>query len=154
MKLLVAGSRGINPELQLFDAALELLGWRLDAITAFVSGLCPNSPDMLPFRYVNFYDLDINIETYPADWSKGRWAGIARNRTMAEVCDAGIVFWDSHSKGSDNMIKNLQREDKPYVEVLYQRIVKTPRGRPRTVTKHKPPEYYYKYQKMRPNGAI
>lgn len=157
MKVLIAGTRGIEPTFEQLGAGLELLGIRVDGVSAFVSGLCPNSPDMLPHRFVAFYNYNIPIEEYPADWTLGRWAGVARNKTMAEVADVGIVFWNRKSKGSENMLGHLLGK-KPVVEVVYSQELltkKKPRVRNGINYRRKVQEYAFKYRGMvlhKPNG--
>lgn len=130
MKVLVAGTRKLEPTFEQLGAALEMLAIRVDQVSAFVSGLCPNSPDMLPFRFTEFYNYNIPIEPYPADWTKGRWAGLARNKVMADVADVGIVFWNRKSHGSQHMLSLLEGR-KPVVEVYYQESRQKGPGRPR-----------------------
>ncbi len=69
------------------------------------------------------------VERYPADWNNleakpcyikvnnmGRrynaMAGQNRNKQMAEICDAAIIFWDGKSKGTKNMIDLIRLHNK------------------------------------------
>ena len=53
-------------------------------------------------------------ERHPADWNKnGKSAGYIRNEQMAEVADALVAFWDGKSRGTANMIDNMNRLRKP-----------------------------------------
>ena len=59
------------------------------------------------------------LETYPADWSRGRMAGPLRNEKMARVADALIAFWDGKSKGTRNMIDRATMKGIPVRIVRY-----------------------------------
>ena len=49
-----------------------------------------------------------------ADWDQyGKAAGPRRNRKMAEYADAAIVVWDGLSRGSANMIAEMNKRGKP-----------------------------------------
>ena len=51
-----------------------------------------------------------NVKLFPADWdTHGKFAGIKRNREMAEYADALICFWDGKSRGSKNMIEEAEK---------------------------------------------
>jgi hypothetical protein len=56
----------------------------------------------------------IPVKSFPADWDTyGKGAGPIRNREMAEYAEGLIVFiWDS-SRGSANMLQQMQDLDKP-----------------------------------------
>ena len=54
------------------------------------------------------------IERYPADWKKySKSAGPRRNKTMAEISDFVICFWDGQSKGTKSMIEYAKKYKKP-----------------------------------------
>lgn len=54
------------------------------------------------------------VERYPADWARyGKGAGLRRNKTMAEVCDLVICFWDGKSRGTKSMIEYARKCGKP-----------------------------------------
>lgn len=52
----------------------------------------------------------ITLETYPADWSKGKTAGFQRNAIMAEKADALIAIWDGESRGTFDMITQMCKQ--------------------------------------------
>lgn len=57
---------------------------------------------------------------FPADWEQyGKAAGHIRNRQMAQAGDILIAIWDGKSKGTKNMIQEMERLGKP----VYLRIV-------------------------------
>jgi hypothetical protein len=63
-----------------------------------------NGPDKMGIRYAQ--ELNIEYRIMKADWNKyGKSAGYVRNREMAKIAKACIVFWDTKSKGTENMIK-------------------------------------------------
>jgi len=54
------------------------------------------------------------VKKFPADWDKhGKSAGYIRNKEMAEYADELLAIWDGHSKGTLNMITEMQKLDKP-----------------------------------------
>ena len=55
-----------------------------------------------------------NIERYLPDWDKyGRSAGVRRNKTMVEVSDYVICFWDGLSRGTKSTIDYARQLKKP-----------------------------------------
>lgn len=112
MKILVAGSRSINPQTIIFTFTNLLNTF---SISEFVTG-CAKGPDRLPWEYNYAFSLNVPIKEFPADWNKyGKRAGPIRNAEMAEYCDAAIILWDGKSKGTKNMIDNMNRVNKPYI---------------------------------------
>lgn len=68
--------------------------------------------DAMGERYAKEYGYQ--IERYPAQWEKyGKSAGPKRNRTMAEIGDYVICFWDGKSRGTRSMIKFAVENGKP-----------------------------------------
>lgn len=68
------------------------------------------------------YALENNIHLLrlPANWTKfGKSAGFKRNVQMAEIATEGVIFWDGKSRGSQNMIYQLSRLNKPKTIVYY-----------------------------------
>ena len=60
------------------------------------------------------------IETFPAAWERyGRAAGPIRNKTMVDICDAVICFWDGKSKGTASLIRLAKKAKKPlYIKMI------------------------------------
>jgi hypothetical protein len=51
-----------------------------------------------------------DVKSFPADWSKGRAAGIVRNESMLdEKPDLVLAFWDGSSKGTLHTITSAKR---------------------------------------------
>lgn len=57
---------------------------------------------------------NLPVKDFPADWDKnGKAAGPIRNGEMADYADGLIVFiWDG-SRGSQNMLEQMQNRNKP-----------------------------------------
>lgn len=108
MKLVMAGSRSVTSEQ--FNLAL------CELVTAnefqwpdeVVCGMCPKGADKWAVQWANAWKIP--VKPYYADWdAHGKSAGPKRNREMAVYGDALIVFWDGKSRGSKNMIEEMER---------------------------------------------
>lgn len=67
------------------------------------------------------YSKGYSVKRFPADWEKhGKAAGAIRNAEMADYCDAAIIFWDQKSKGTKNIIEQMEKRDKPYRLIKYE----------------------------------
>ena len=75
-------------------------------ITRIVSGGARGA-DSLAERYAQ--ENDIPILVLKPDWSKGRGAGLARNKDIVEQSDFVLAFWDGESKGTKNTISRTKR---------------------------------------------
>lgn len=109
MKVIIAGSRHMPDELfHLISKAVFASGFD---ITEVVSG-CAKGADRLGERWAR--EKLVPCTRFPADWSKhGKAAGPIRNGQMKNYADAAIVFiWDN-SRGSANMISQMQKANKP-----------------------------------------
>jgi len=106
MKVVIAGSRIIS-DYNLVEIAVIHSGFKISEV---VSGTARGA-DRLGEQYALRHSLP--IRRFPADWSKGRSAGMQRNRQMAEYADAVIVLWDGKSPGSANMIRTAMALNKP-----------------------------------------
>jgi hypothetical protein len=99
MKVIIAGSRGINDYAKLCDA-IKRSGFSIHRV---ISGMAPGV-DTLAIRFAAEHGLP--CDAFPADWKKwGRSAGYRRNRQMAEHADALIALWDGTSPGTRHMIE-------------------------------------------------
>jgi hypothetical protein len=108
MKVIIAGSRHIIDRIGLVKA-INQSGFK---ITEVVSGKALGV-DKLGEAWARAND--IAIKEFPADWTKhGNAAGPIRNSEMSKYADGAIILWDSKSKGTLNMIKNMVKQDKPY----------------------------------------
>ena len=104
MKVIIAGSRGITDEQQIFSAikASEF------EITEVVSGGA-DGVDKFGEKYANRYDIPLKI--FLPDWKKKKAsAGIIRNSEMAKYAEALIAVWDGKSRGTKNMIETASKK--------------------------------------------
>lgn len=113
MKVIIAGSREVEDEILVFEA-YQLAKF---VATEVVSGGC-RGVDAAGEQFAT--DFNIPIKVFPADWIKyGKGAGPMRNRQMAKYADALIAIWDGKSRGTKNMIDEMNRLGKPvYVHLL------------------------------------
>jgi hypothetical protein len=113
MKVIIAGSRDFADHRH-FDYSLANCGL---TITEVVCGEC-RGPDLMGKAWAN--QRGIPVKSFPADWSQhGRAAGPKRNAAMADYADAAVVFWDGTSRGTANMIGEMQRRGKRCIVVRY-----------------------------------
>lgn len=80
-----------------------------------ISGGAPGT-DTMAKRYANEHGFFFS--EYHANWSIGKKAGPMRNKQMAENCNAALLFWDSKSSGTKNMLGHLNRLSIP-TEIKY-----------------------------------
>jgi len=109
MKLVIAGSRHMSNDMAcLIPEAIEF--YTLEP-TEIVCGMARGA-DLLGKAWAEHQH--IQVKEFPADWEKyGKAAGPIRNKEMALYCDAALVFiWDG-SRGSANMVFNMQQLEKP-----------------------------------------
>lgn len=129
MKLIIAGSRTLNPDMETIHNAITK---RNLSITQVVSGKA-TGVDTAGEAYAKHYG--ISVQCFPADWDdlsvKGAViktnsfgkkynavAGHNRNRKMAEYADALLLIWDGKSTGSANMKAEMLKTGKPVFEVI------------------------------------
>lgn len=109
MKTIIAGCRDFSD----YKLLKEKVDWyRKDhEITEIVSGTASGADQMGEDYAINH---DIPIKEFPADWDKhGKAAGPIRNRQMAEYADCLIAVWDGESRGTKNMIDEMNKLKKP-----------------------------------------
>jgi hypothetical protein len=109
MKVIIAGSRDLDCHL-VVDAL-----WRLcpNVISEVVSGGALGA-DLGGEYWANL--RNIPIKTFRANWSfYGKSAGPKRNGVMADYADYLIAFWDGRSRGTKDMITQMQGRGKPYM---------------------------------------
>ena len=81
-------------------------------LVTIVSGHA-NGADKLGEKFADEFGL--RLQLFPADWSKGKGAGYARNSEMAkfasdEDCNGALVaFWDGESRGTKHMIETAEK---------------------------------------------
>jgi hypothetical protein len=109
MKTIIAGCRDFT-DYNLLEAKVDY--YRKDhAITEVVCGGATGA-DALGENYA--IQNGIPVKGFPADWNKhGKAAGPIRNRQMAEYADVLIAVWDGKSRGTKNMIDEMNKLKKP-----------------------------------------
>ena len=113
MKIIIAGSRGIN-EVDFEDAVKK--SQLLKSATTIISGTAKGA-DQLGEAWAKSQNL--SIERYPADWKKyGKRAGYLRNCEMGQVSDGCLCIWDGTSPGTKLMM-NIARENGLFLEIYY-----------------------------------
>ena len=105
-RVIIAGGRDFDD--------YELLEWYCDCVlrdivddVIIVSGLAGGA-DRLGVRYAKSRGYD--VEGYPYKSEFGRSGGPIRNREMASVADALVLFWNGESRGSANMKVEAERK--------------------------------------------
>jgi hypothetical protein len=103
--LAVIGSRSFNYQ----DRVWEYLDKVLEKTEnlSLVSGACPQGADALAESWAKRRGVPILL--YPADWSKGKGAGFARNQKIVKAADVVVCFWDGTSKGTVDSIERAWR---------------------------------------------
>lgn len=109
MKLIIAGSRDLSPELVYAEIVkLRIANHEIVQATEIVCG-CAAGADTAGEMYADFYGIDI-IKFAP-DWdTHGKAAGPIRNKEMALYADAALIFMKpGGSRGSKNMADHMYR---------------------------------------------
>jgi len=114
MNLAVIGGRNFS-DFELLSKEIDKLREKY-TIEKIISGGAIGA-DMLG----EMYALDHNIPTliFEPDWSKGKGAGIMRNKDIIDASNYVIAFWDGESKGTLNSIKRARSSHKPLIIVRY-----------------------------------
>lgn len=114
MKVIIAGSRHMPFTMYplIGRAAARLQAITQQPITEVVCGEARGA-DTFGKKWA-ICDAGIPVKSFPADWDTyGKGAGPIRNREMADYADGLIVFiWDG-SRGSANMLEQMQNQNKP-----------------------------------------
>ena len=109
-KVVIAGSRNFKDYALLQQKMSNYLQRKLPNVQV-ISGTAKGA-DKLGERFAGKHGLP--LKKYPADWDKyGKRAGYIRNKQMAELADAVVVFWDGKSRGSKLMIDIANNLGKP-----------------------------------------
>lgn len=117
MRICICGSRDFDTEenFRTLERVLENLLMELKIKkqeVEIVSGAASGA-DSLGAAYA--LKNDIELKLFKADWeNQGKSAGFIRNKDMATYSDLFVVFWDTISKGTKNMIDNIKKLDKEY----------------------------------------
>lgn len=115
MKLIIAGSRTVDPTPSEIDAAFDDLLFVVADVTEVVSG-CAEGADKAGenwarLRGISIRKFMINDEDRKAVGPK--LAPKMRNRRMAEYGDAALIWWDGTSGGSADLAIRMAVRDKP-----------------------------------------
>jgi len=118
-KVIIAGSREFDNYDMLKEKCDKILSRKVNEgeEIVIVSGTARGA-DTLGEKYAE--ERGYKIERYPANWDKyGKRAGYLRNKKMAEVSNACIVFLSSkaENKGSKMMI-SIATEEKLLIRVI------------------------------------
>lgn len=118
-KVIIAGSREFDNYDMLKEKCDKILSRKVNKgeEIVIVSGTARGA-DTLGEKYAE--ERGYKIERYPANWDKyGKRAGYLRNKKMAEVSNACIVFLSSkaENKGSKMMI-SIATEEKLLIRVI------------------------------------
>lgn len=117
-RVLVTGSRKWRDRKTLY----EVLGKELVKNGNFilVHGACPTGADDMADQWalwsMLYPGMDIRVEKYPADWSKGKSAGPLRNQQMVDLgADICYAFPTDDSKGTLDCIRRARVAKIPVV---------------------------------------
>lgn len=111
MKLLIAGSRGINVTPNQIRRYISDMGWD---VSELISGGA-NGVDKCGESWAKEHNIPIK-QVIP-DWSIGRQAGILRNKEMVNMADAALIFWDGKSRGTKSTLDFVNRSGIAFVLV-------------------------------------
>jgi hypothetical protein len=116
MRIIVAGSREITDRLLIFDFLDQVSAANKDTpITEVVSGGA-KGVDQIGEDWAR--EHNIPVKQFLAQWNiHGKSAGPIRNKEMAEYADALIAFWDGQSKGTKNMIEQMDKLNKLVIQI-------------------------------------
>lgn len=117
MRLIIAGSRTLFPELDLIEALIHQFQLFQD-VTEVVSGGAIGV-DSCGETWAKIMG-QVEVKRFRPDYKKysGSVAPKMRNQEMAEYSDALLLIWDGKSRGSLNMKENMQKLGKPIYEVI------------------------------------
>lgn len=95
-----------------------------EQITEVVSGGAPGV-DMLGEQWAReeivthgWHKPSYPVTRFPADWNQyGRAAGPMRNKQMAEYADILVAYWNEDTRGTLNMIKQMEDLGKRVIKV-------------------------------------
>ena len=109
-RVVVAGSRSFDDYKRLATELDKYLAGKTNV--TIISGTARGA-DKLGERYAAEHNM--KLELVPAEWDKyHKGAGPIRNHKMVLAADAVVVFWNSKSSGSKNIIDYAREENVPY----------------------------------------
>lgn len=131
MKLIIAGSRELNPSISFIEELIE--HFNLDyQINELISGGA-RGVDRAGEKWAEFnnsnvptimissgkYRQKIKITIVDPQWEEyGKVAGPMRNEEMAKMADVLLLIWNGNSKGSASMKKEMEKLNKTIYEVI------------------------------------
>ena len=112
MRLIIAGSRHLSLDVEGIQAFINYLG--IENITEVV---CGKAKGIDTSGELWAKANGIPVQPFPAEWDQyGKAAGHIRNKAMAEYGDELLIIWNQKSRGSANMIQNMDKLGKPVHE--------------------------------------
>lgn len=116
--LIIAGSRDFNDYALMLDRVQALEELKLiHQETVLLCGMARGA-DLMGLRI--WKNAKLNYREMPAEWELlGKRAGFARNEAMGAMADLALCFWDGVSKGTEHMIKTMERLNKPVYVVRF-----------------------------------
>lgn len=135
-KVVIAGSRTFTDYLVLVQVINQLLEEEWVSEPFHLIWGTASGVDSLAYELL-VEDNNYTHTAFPADWDDisvpgavikyhrdgepyNAVAGHQRNTTMAQVADKGIIIWDGVSRGTRDMMKKLDKANKPYRVFNYQ----------------------------------
>lgn len=119
IKLIIAGGRDFNdyPLLQI-ETQRFLVECNFNPTQLIIVSGNAKGADTLGEIFAEKYHFPIT--SFPANWNEfGKRAGPIRNEEMAKFATHAIIFWDSVSSGSKNMIENAKKYNLTYKVINY-----------------------------------
>jgi hypothetical protein len=115
-KLIVAGGRDFEDYMTMQLVLLSIGDHVLsDKLVSIVSGMARGA-DRLGALFAEEYSVPLH--KFPADWeAHGKRAGFIRNDQMSKFADGLVAFHDKKSRGTDHMIKSMEKLGK-FVHVV------------------------------------
>ena len=116
-RIIIAGGRDFNNYELLKQRCDFYIGLLRKVDVEIVSGGAEGA-DKLSERYAKERKVDVKV--FPADWAKhNKAAGPIRNKQMADYGTHLIAFWDGKSRGTEDMIRQANKNKLPVKIVRY-----------------------------------
>jgi len=105
MRLLIAGSRNIQLNNKDIDIAAEYYLGTIPSPDVVICGMA-GGVDWAGKTWAE--SRAITVWEMPYVKSLGKGGGPFRNRSMAQIADKALIWWDGKSPGTRNMLKHLE----------------------------------------------
>lgn len=103
-RVIIAGGRDFIDKTLLYRSMEKVLVQKIATHNVIIISGDAKGADTIGADWAKWWGFP--VEHYPANWAKyGRVAGPIRNRWMADVAQALVVFWDGISPGTKSMIR-------------------------------------------------